>query len=619
MLLLALVGLLLPGYLAARACRVSSPWTSAFPLSALLITNVVIVFSLAGIPLRFATVLAALTAIAAVAGLIVLCNVRGPRTVVTQHETPAPRWLRIAAMTLAALVVAGVLFRSARHPLSGFDTLFRWDGLARLMLVHQHLDYYPPVSSEDFEKYVFPDGLPPLVSTVYWWLYAAWGEPAPALTSVSVALQLVSILALTYGAARTLGGASAGCFALVALSTSTLFITGIVIGQETGFTAICVAGQLCCTLAATRDNPKGNAVAAAAYAALGALARDYGPALSVAGLAVLAFNAPLRRWLPLYCGTAALLAAPWYLRSAYLTGNPFYPNDVAGLLPVNVVHFQFLKAYAQVFGLHTLTFLDWLALTFKLVGDSPLAILLGMPAMLLAWHQRGPLLVTIVVVVGVWLWSVSYTMGGIVYSLRVLTPAWVTLSLMAGVTFARCSTLTGLRGAALQTCIRFVVVLSGLFAVAHAFSYPFPGTQLLTALGATRPDPLDDWGIQKAVATELEASERPACGVLTDSLYLAVVLQRTSRFRPVMIWSPQVAFLFDFDLPPEEVRRRLRQQNIPLVSLTPLTMQLFSGVPFIGQDSSNWSPTGIGEGGPAAVYDLPPVPGNPLEPPARRR
>src|SRR5262249_23832904 len=158
---------------------------------------------------------------------------------------------------------------TALYPLSGFDTCFRWDALARAMLAYESLSFYPPLSHEDFQIYLFPDGIPPLVSAVYWFLYAAWGVPSPAWTAIPVVLQVVSGAGLTWYAARARFGESGGWLALLALLSSPLFLSGVAIGQETGYTALSVAGQLAFALSAAHTPRWELALAAGLFAALG--------------------------------------------------------------------------------------------------------------------------------------------------------------------------------------------------------------------------------------------------------------------------------------------------------------------------------------------------------------
>ena len=53
MVVIAILGLLVPGYVLARALRSPVPWAIAFPLSALLLAQIVIAYTLLGIPIRF--------------------------------------------------------------------------------------------------------------------------------------------------------------------------------------------------------------------------------------------------------------------------------------------------------------------------------------------------------------------------------------------------------------------------------------------------------------------------------------------------------------------------------------------------------------------------------------
>ncbi|MEI9974273.1 MAG: hypothetical protein WDO73_20820 [Ignavibacteriota bacterium] len=63
-------------------------------------------------------------------------------------------WSGEERILLAACAVIGVilLVHSARVPLVGQDTRFRWDFLAQLMAQFGNFNFYPPLHPADFPK-----------------------------------------------------------------------------------------------------------------------------------------------------------------------------------------------------------------------------------------------------------------------------------------------------------------------------------------------------------------------------------------------------------------------------------------------------------------------------------
>ncbi len=231
MIVVALVALWLPGYAVVRALRAPFAAAAAFPVSALMLAEAVIALAIADLPIRFVTVLAPLTLVTIASLVVVIRRRRSPEP--SQDELPesddgaaATRWLFVVVGALIVFLLAGLALRSTLYPLSGFDTVFRWEALSRLMLEEESLRFYPPISSADFARYTYPDGMPPLVATIYWWLYAGWGATFPALTSVAVWSPGVSCFALVFYAARTLYGTAGGLLGRRALAGSTLFVYG---------------------------------------------------------------------------------------------------------------------------------------------------------------------------------------------------------------------------------------------------------------------------------------------------------------------------------------------------------------------------------------------------------
>jgi len=581
------LGLTLPGFLFARQLRLADAWAAAFPFSALFLVETVIGFSVIGVPVRFGTMAGALLIF--IAGTLVAGTLRrgaSEAEPLPDEETRLPRYLPAVVLLVAAAILATVVLRTSYFPLRGLDTTFRWEGLARAMLQQHSLDFYPPVSAGDYSIYVYPDGIPPLVATVYWWIYAALDKPLPQFTSISIGLQLAATMALTFFGARHAFGPRAAWFALLALCALPLLINGFAIGQETGFTALSVAGQFCFAWAAVRDPRRANIFAAAAFAALGALARDYGPAMAVAGFSVLAWHRQTRRHLPTFILTAVLLSAPWYLRSWVLTGNPFYSHRIPGGFAVNPVHAAIMDYYKEIFSFARYDQQRWIGLFKHLFSGAFLGLIAGIPYLASRWREAAPLLATAILVTLLWGVSVAQTAGGVIFSTRVLTPAMVALAIAAGAALARLHDPLPARRKAARLGLTAALLLLCGFSLGSAANYPFPSRYFFTATTST---PLHS--IQQVIVDSLDETDLPPTGVLTDLPFVAEVMKRQSRFRPVMYWSPEVDFVLDNSLPTEEIHRRLLMKNIRLV----LVDQQSQNNKFLARfnffrDRSTWSP-----------------------------
>src|SRR5580704_582043 len=125
MIVIAILGLLVPGYALARALRSPLEWAvaAAFPLSALLLAVTVIAFALAGIPIRFGYVFASI----AVATLLSMAiayrrgrdDAHEPGADMPQNR--APRWLVVLVGVQVGFVLVGILVRTSLYPLVGYD------------------------------------------------------------------------------------------------------------------------------------------------------------------------------------------------------------------------------------------------------------------------------------------------------------------------------------------------------------------------------------------------------------------------------------------------------------------------------------------------------------------
>lgn len=556
-----LMGLVLPGIMLARTLRVEFPWAVAFPLSALFLVETTILFSLSGIPIRLSTMSVALVVWILLCQIISRCRISDSISSSSVSDSPSPSYMGLSILVFSCSLLIAMLLRTTLFPLCGLDTSFRWEGLAVAMLQQQSLDFYPPVSAGDHAIYLFTDGIPPLVASVYWWIYAVIGIPLQQATSISVVLQLLATMALTFYGVRQAFGREAAWWALLAIGTSPLLMAGFAIGQETGFTALSVAGQLCFSWSAVRTQKRSAVIVAALFAALGALTRDYGPALALAGASVLLWNRGTRHLLPTFIFMVSLLAVPWYFRNWLLTGNFLFSHRIFGF-NVNVVHAAIMDHYKELYSFATFTPEHWHMLFKQLVTGGGLAIWVGLPYSLVRWRELVPLVVTALLITLLWVCSVGQTAGGVVYSTRVLTPVMLVMGITAGVALSRLwvTTKSGAVWEGLVSGTKFFVLLLCCYSIASLANYPSRSQYLFTV-----PTGTESGSFQKIVVDHLENTNLPATGVLTDMTFLAESMKRTSRFKPVMHWNPEVQFVFDQDLETEEVHRRLVEKNIKLI------------------------------------------------------
>ena len=611
----AIAGLFLPGFLVARVCRIPTPAAAALPLSSLAICLTVILLQAGGLPLRFGGVVVVLLSVAAVCFLIEArdswMRSAGSAPLVGGDATAGhPRLAATRATSGSLLIViplaisALLTLRVALEPLSGWDTPFRWDWLARCMLQHEKLDFYPPRTAADFHIYSYPDGLPPVVASVYWWLYASIGKAFPPLTAVAVAGQFLSLLGLVYAGGEACCGQRSGWVAVAVAASCPLVINGLAIGQETGFTAIAVAGQLVCGLAAIRSSAGGRqALCAGLFAALGCLARDYGPVLGLAGVAVLLSGKDRLRQLAVFT-LAASPGLSWYVRNWWLTGNPVYSNPTPLDLPANPVLAGMLEQCRQSLALWNRPAADFVSLAGWLIMDAGLVLVAGLLAVMLFGRRLVAFWPTVATVIALWAWSVGFTAGGLWYSLRVLTPACAALAMVAPLPLRRLACVLQLRfGRRVRGVLMasLWIVCGGLGVLTAAF-HPFgwvtvlgEGTlsTMLAAPFATRLDPLADQGPLSEVLRRLEQSSAPPCRILTDDLYLQVMLTHTnSRFGTLMVWSPEAAFLFDPDTGVEACRRQLAGKRVFLAMISEdfLFWQHLRQFQFFKTAAPSWQP-----------------------------
>ncbi len=424
--------LLLPGYLLARRFEAPSRCVGAFLGSCVVLFAVTMGLTAAGLPLRLGTVG---TGLLIVAMALAWRWPQGAGTVSRGDavERRAHAWWLLTLPALASVALLAVL-----DPLCGPDTAFRWNHLARLMLVQESLASYPPVTEADFELYAWCDGIPPLASLLTFWVYCTAGSADAALTAIRILLEGAAVYAATAWLARavTAPGSSgrtpaapSGVSAAV-LSSSTLILWSIAMGQESAL----LAASFVALIAAGLDYQARPGAHAALWmgmaAAVGAISREYGLAyVALAAGALLCQRPPLRH-LAVAAAPALVTAGPWYLRNWALTGNPLYPQ-LSGLFPGNPVHTLHAGPVARQWSFSSQEY-DASIIPVLLLVLAGVPVVIGLWGLvragrraLLPWCGLG-------LIVALWAISVPQTAAGWVIGLRVLAPAVAMLAAFSG-------------------------------------------------------------------------------------------------------------------------------------------------------------------------------------------
>jgi hypothetical protein len=266
------------------------------------------------------------------------------------------------------------------------------------------------------------------------------------------------------------------------------------------------------------------------------------------------------------------------------TGNPFYSMNIGFGFPVNKVHALLMRGYRDMFGLQAFTGKDWVHVAQRLTSGAPLALVAGLSGIALALRRTLPLAAVACGGILLWLWSVSYTSGGVDYSMRVLTPTWVALSIGAGAWGPWITAGSHNRAKFALTAALLLISLVGGYAVLTSWAHPKDALNIRTAAFSRQDFPaegLEHW--TKAIQL-LRESELPSGGVLTDDCFFAVALGRESRFRPVMAWSPEVAFLFGPMPDKQSGQERLRHMEIRYASFIGLHDAFWERYPYFFVD-----------------------------------
>jgi hypothetical protein len=365
------------------------------------------------------------------------------------------------------------------------------------------------------------------------------------------------------------------------LAGAPLYFRAIVIGQETGLTALSISA-LMYFVSFSEQNEWCAIVMAAIAASVCALSREYGWIAVPIGIVALGWKKIPLRWIALFVGVAVLLASPWYMRSWVLSGSPFYGLHFLNF-PVNPVFDGIFQHYHDLLGIQTWDSSNWREIAGFLLALAPLQIIGGMIGGTLYFRRYGYLIVSTVILVAVWLQSVGYTSGGTAISMRVLSPALVLLSILAAGFFDEID-VSRFRANA----VTLLILLCQLWTVSHGVFYPNDASSVPVRDWSKSafhgvPDPME-FQIRKELERVLPRGKR----ILSDNAFLYAALI-DDGIEVVPVWSPEVRFLFSVSA--EEAERRLLDLGIESVVYYPESLNtsyLASASPFYASLPQRW-------------------------------
>ena len=558
----ALAGFVLPGYLLTRLIPSACVPLSSFLGSILILFWVVLGNQLLGLPLDLTHVAGGLGAIMLGLFLLVRKKPPAPKAAAAADDSQPLRADHVLYLVAALLGIASIVARAAVDPLSGYDNIFRWNALSLEMLNTGSLSYYPAVSAGAFARYAWCDGMAPLVSSLNFWLYLGTGSAAKVMTVVRIALEAGLLFLSVFRFARVLWGSrAAGWTAMGMLATSSLALWAVAMGQETGLTALTLVAMLYFLHIHRQSRRTSDVIWASLAAAAGALSREYGLAYIVIGaLMLLAQKSRRPGVFTLFLAVAIAVSAPWYLRNAWITGNPLYSMDLLGLFPVNEVQKTMMAAIvnncslsSQPQNLCYLLILPPIFMGIVFLGAAAGVRRLGI-------LKSVPLLFAGLVVGALWLWSIGQTAGGWVYSMRVLSPLVAIAAILAG----------NLALESLRAGLVCAVAALALSADAARRSWVLPTHPLTTPWSLS----FDTWTQAKSTLARIDApamwsvlcKAADGKGIIVDHPGNHVQVRRRGG-QAVPLFSPRADCLFNQHQSFAEVIAELRMRNIRFVTL----------------------------------------------------
>lgn len=398
-------GFIIPGYLTSKYFRLPNQLISSFVLSLLILYNCIFWTGLV-FPLTFVTVLIPLTLISII---FLILNIRDGNNILNNDDVK----FNLSAKTVListpfAITLLVIFIRSSMQPFHKCDGDWRWNFLAEKLFYLKSFAFYPPFKAEDFYNYCQPDGLPPLISFSYFWLYSSFGQPEPFLTAFFIAGQFLLTGVFCYLTSKNLFPESkyTPYFALTCLAASPLISRAFIMGQDTGLTALSMTGMIYYITSVKTENDFKNIFMAGLCASAGALSREYGGAFAILGAFILLTRKSGVKSLIVFMMTTVICVAPWYIRNWIITENPLYPHPLGSIFTSNDVFIGIMEYYGKEYLPVNSTSQRYFILK-TLILNAPVQIFLGLAICFIFFKRLLGIFTCIIIVFILWIYSIN--------------------------------------------------------------------------------------------------------------------------------------------------------------------------------------------------------------------
>jgi hypothetical protein len=516
------------------------------------------------------------------AGLIRLVSCldsgRGPDSSGKTDSKAFPSRWALAAASLGTLCFLLIGAKNFLHdPMGCCDNGFRWDYLAATTRSLGELNFYPPITSEHYKNYFYPDPMP--LGFVSMLLPLRWlgldGEAGRSLALPLLLSQFVAGIWLLQGLSQRLSKTSKP-FAFVAIAFMATGLAANALSPSESFLLVLGVGSAVFSLLTMKSSAPSSAsvLVFGLLASSPALIREYGVAFSIAmliGFLIASFRWEMWRSIPAHTRLILFLTVimgcigpiMWYGYLFIISGNPLLSLPVAGF-PGHPVHTPYLHEVAKSSALLALPASEVLRIVFWSFWLSmPLALFLSPQARHRWSNLNYQILFLALLAIPLFIRSMAWTSGGYGFALKVLMPGlFLAMAVLLSI---------------LDETPWVVGVLSVLM-IKSLFDMSVPGAKYLiqSPIATLRRvlAPPEELNFYKSLSLETNqlllnaqlCDPRGKISTLwvTDNANTAVDLKRRG-LAATTVWSPDLAPIFDSTIPPDRLAAILEKKSIKFI------------------------------------------------------